>query len=311
MNVIILILLIIIIISIIYVYKYFNTDTLIYTKQKLKFRNQEKLEREFRNLSDTYKYIYTTKDIRYMTEYVNNIKKKNNKINNEQYIYLNVNRNNVLDDIYNYELDDENTEILLPHYLTDDKQNIHDSFVQKQSKNGYDNLEKNKNMNISVLKNEIKKYIENNKVFCEIKKQKILNIIDKIYSRNNNISNYSDTEYSILCNVWNNDNDLVKLQLLKQLDECLDEFGNLYCPTGVSTRIIESLYIENPENYPKPKEIINQEILHKSSILRKKYPDLSTNEFKMILIESLYSDYNQIMSKEDISKNISEWIEYI
>lgn len=307
--------LIIFIISIsivLFIYFYYKRDTFTYTKQKPKFKKQEKLNTELKNLSDTYTYVYTPRDIRYMTEYLNNTKKKKQQINNEQYLYLNVNRNNnVLNDIRNYQITEENIETLLPEYLTDDKQNIHDSLVQKQSKNGYSEIQKKGIIDIETLKKQIKKYIEDNKVFCDTKKQKILNTVERIYKRNSNVSNYSDTEYSILCNTWNNDSILVKLQLIKQLDECIDEFGSLYCPTGISTRIVESLYIENPENYPKPKEIINQEILNKASILRKQHPNLSVNEFKLILIDSLYSDYDTVLSKEDISKNISEWIEYI
>lgn len=291
-------------------YFYNKSDVIIYEKTKPKFKSDKK---EIKHLSDKYTYMYTPHDIRYMTEYLQNMRKKRNDIRNEQYLFLNLNRNNVLDDIANYDIfeNDQDIQTVLPDYLTDDKQNIHDSFVQKQSKNGYKQIEKGNEKNIRELNYEIKSYIKDNKLYCETKMQKILNIIDKIQKRNTYISNFSDTEYNILCNTWNSGNNNVKIQLLKQLEECLDSFGNLYCPTGVTTRIIESSYIENPEFYPKPKNIINQEILHKTSALRKEYPDLSTNEFKVILIEHLYKDYSELMTKNDISKNISEWIEYI
>ncbi len=302
--------LIILTISLTLLYFYNKSDVIVYEKTKPKFKSDKK---EIKHLSDKYTYMYIPHDIRYMTDYLQNTRNKRNDIRNEQYLFLNVNRNNVLDDIANYDIfeNEQDIQAVLPDYLTDDKQNIHDSFVQKQSKNGYNQIEKGNEKNIRDLSYEIKKYIKDNKLYCGTKLQKILNIIDKIQRRNTYISNFSDTEYNILCNTWNSGNDNVKVQLLKQLEECLDSFGNLYCPTGVTTRIIESTYIENPESYPKPKNIINQEILHKTSALRKEYPDLSTNEFKVLLIEHLYKDYSELMTKNDISKNVSEWIEYI
>jgi hypothetical protein len=103
-----------------YLYQNYNSP-ITYTKNKLKFQQQKNINNELRYLSDKYEYLYNKYDIQYITQYLNNTKKKRKRLNNEQYVYLNINRENVMDNINDYDLVENDIQEILPNYLTDDK----------------------------------------------------------------------------------------------------------------------------------------------------------------------------------------------
>lgn len=201
----------------------------------------------------------------------------------------------------------ETSAIEIPYNLLNhiDDQNVHDTFVQKDINNIYDRLNNKKSYsvastynNIDITLKEINEYANDTQ---------IENIILKIKERNSFISNLNANEIDILNNIWNkakhHKNDNIKRDLILQLKDCKsDKYDNLYCPTGVTSRIISSLSIENPEEMPKDKNMINQEVLYKFNKLYKK------NTNKAEVKNEILKDYN---SDEKISKMIDEWIDFV
>lgn len=297
-----------IIIFIIIIAYYFYSDDKIYsiTTVESKFCTNNP---EIKNLTDKYNYNFIKSDIQYYKQ-----RPTTNINTREKTIPINNNINNRLDyDILNYDLD----ETIVNDVLNEpDSQNIHDSYVQKKIKkdfikNDKDSLQISDKSNIDV-KYLIDAFIKDNNLCVEYKHNRIMNIIDDIKNRNSYISNLKQKEYDILNNTWNNANYNVKCEIINQLYDCYDsKYNTLYCPTGVSTRIIEATYIENPENYPKTKHIINQEMLNTASQLKQQNPDMEESEFKELLINTYKNDYKDLMTEKEIHNTIKDWIDYI
>lgn len=295
-----LILPIVFIIAFLVIFYYIYTQNKIYsiTTVESKFSTSNP---EIKNLTDKYNYNFIKSDIDYYRNRINgiNTRQKTTPINN--------NINNRLDyDILNYDLDEN----IVNQVLTDpDSQNIHDSYVQKKIKQDF---KQNDTSDTSDIKESIDSFIKNNNLCLDYKHTKVMQIIDDIKQRNSYISSLKKNEYDILNNTWNSGNFNVKCEIINQLYDCHDpKFNTLYCPTGVSTRIIEAMYIENPENSPKTKHIINQEMLNTASNLKQQNPDMDQDKFKELLINTYIEEYKDIMTEKDINNTIKDWIEHI
>lgn len=206
-----------------------------------------------------------------------------------------------------------------------DTQNVHDTTIQKITKNKYTDLKTNPHPNGqgAFVKYSLDSYI-NNSDLSNKKKQTLLKTIEKIKNRNSNLTNFDgDTEFNILINTWNNSNNTVKDQILNELLDCTGtHFGdNLYCPTGVATRIVNASFIENPESMPKTKEMINEEMMNSASAIRTQleqtpeYQQLSdteaNNKLKNTILEKYNSDYKDIFTKDQITDMTKDWIDLL
>lgn len=183
-----------------------------------------------------------------------------------------------------------------------DSQNVHDSFVQKDSLKLYKENPENNNNDESIRGFLYQSDYPN--------KSQISNILDKIENRNSILTNFdNNTEIEILNNTWGKSiSNNQKISFFDALLDSLSENGqDIVCPTGVCTRLISNLQIENPEKMPKSKNLYTQEILQKTSFIRNKYPDISIDDFKTILIKELLIDYPNLTSL-DIQNIIKPWI---
>jgi hypothetical protein len=201
-----------------------------------------------------------------------------------------------------------------------DTQNVHDTTIQKITKNKYSDLKKNGG---SGSNGSIDSYINSSDLSNE-KKQTLLKTVQKIKRRNSNLTNFGgDSEFNILINTWNNSNDTVKDQILNELFDCNSTtiFGDLYCPTGVATRIVNASFIENPESMPKTTGIIHEEMMNSASNIRNelekdgKYQELSDKEasskLKNTILEKYSSDYKNIFTKDEINDMTKDWIDLL
>jgi hypothetical protein len=206
-----------------------------------------------------------------------------------------------------------------------DTQNVHDTTIQKITKNKYTDLKtmsSHSNGQGVFTPNALDSYINNSDLSKE-KKQTLLKTVGKIKNRNSNLTNFDgDTEFNILINTWNNSNNTVKDQILNELLDCTSgtHFGdNLYCPTGVATRIVNASFIEDPESMPKTKEMINEEMMNSASVIRTqleqdpKYQQLSdteaNNKLKNTILEKYNTDYKDIFTKDQITDMTKDWID--
>lgn len=175
------------------------------------------------------------------------------------------------------------------YIVKNDSQNIHDTAVMNCCKN--------------IYKNTDKSYTDDY-FFLDQFKDKHKNILEKIQKRDSYITNMKEREWIIVKNTWNSASPLAKKEFINNLEDCLEDGDNLYCPTGVVNRIVSSLYIENPESMPKTKEIFNTEILNRFSILM---IENSKQRTRQIILE----EYRNILDKDKLENIIDEWYEYI
>lgn len=208
-------------------------------------------------------------------------------------------RDTILDPIVtieNIQFDAEIPEII-NHHMNTDVQNVHDNTVQKNIKGAYSEiLQTQQNFD----KEEILDYIKD-----EEKREKISEILDKISKRNSYVTNLNSNEVGVVKNVWFNGDENVKNQVINEILDCVDERGVLYCPTGVTSRIASALYINNPDKFPKTKEILNQEVMSTFGKYYREIPDKELSKEKTI------NDYYKVYDRETIASLIDEWIEFI
>lgn len=186
-----------------------------------------------------------------------------------------------------------------------DKQNTHDSIVQRVIRDGYSGVEKGDLGSFNKISKDIKRASRNN--------QKVGQVLDRIKSRNANITNLSgDSEKQVLVNIWEQvkDNpDSVKF-FISNLKDCVEN-EDVVCPTGVVTRIVSTVYLDTPEQFPRTKEIIKQEMLQTAAKLRNDNPEEEHDHFKQTLLNKYNSDYQGILTEKEIIKEVNDWIDHV
>lgn len=183
-----------------------------------------------------------------------------------------------------------------------DYQNVHEPYVNKYIRKIFNDVSKYEN------KLQQKEIVDR---APEDKKKQISTILDCINKRNSTLTNLDEAnEVTVINSIWekakNNEN--IKSMFYTQLLDSYEN-GHLVCPSGVVNRVISSISIENPEKFPKTKDMINMEILQTASKIRN---DTKEDEnFKEILMTKLQKDYENILTTEEIEQIISPWIDLI
>jgi len=195
-----------------------------------------------------------------------------------------------------------------------DRQNVHESFVNKYIRKIYDNCTKIKYT--SNVIDEIKYVAGDN--------ERINMVLNELNKRNANITNLGDTsELDVLSSIWHKakSNDNIKDMFLIQLSDSINEHGDIVCPTGVVNRLSTALIVDTPESFPKTKAMVNDEILQTASNLRTEleknvyYNELNeesqNTEFKAKLMDKITSDYQGIIDVPELQEIIEPWIDSI
>jgi hypothetical protein len=287
-------------------------------KYKIKNKFKETVNPILKNLDETYTYIFDRSDLNYLSQRLNDsVEAKNTEVRQIENAFLLPQQNTrdifvpEVPEFYFFEEEINirgggNNDFL-------DSQTIHDTYVQKKITNEYKGQGQVNKPSAIQLEDSIEEFIKNKNLRNDKNISKIKGIISKIKNRNSYVSNISDYEYNVLENTWNKagDDTLIKEEIINQLEDCIDNGGMLYCPTGVCTRIIQSKFIKNPQEYPKTKELINQEMLNIASKFQEDNPNLSDEDFKEKLIEKYCEEYKNLMTKKQIKEQIADWIDYI
>lgn len=187
-----------------------------------------------------------------------------------------------------------------------DTQSVHDTMVQRSVRKIFSESKNNDNDNNEII-SEIINESKDHKDFLKIKKT-----IEKIKSRNSNVTNIDRTEMQVLIDIWEKakKDDNIKNFLFTQLSDCVEN-GDVVCPTGISTRLAMSLVLNNPENFPKTDEMINMEMMNTASKMQNEYSDQDNEAFKKELISKYIKDYKGILTEQEINDRIEPWINHI
>jgi hypothetical protein len=221
----------------------------------------------------------------------------------------------VLDTIENYIIDEIVGDFDTPLGRLD-TQNVHDTALQNSLERVY-NVYKNNETTPGFI--DIHSHARRlGKSDSDI--AKINRVVDEMKKRNSTVSKFQDTEINILQTIWDSNDQGIRDQVINALLDC-EENGSVVCPTGTTSRIIEAVYIHNPENTPKTARCFKEEMLNKASIVRKKLeenPDFgkeSDSDQSLILrkklLDTFYNDYDGILSRQEILDQTAEWIDYV
>jgi hypothetical protein len=194
-----------------------------------------------------------------------------------------------------------------------DPQSVHDTVIQAATRNRYKQNNQDKQENQENQDNQDNQDVILDKIINHNpdKKHKVKNVVDQIKARNATVTNFkNETEVNILVNVYLNGNDNVKDQVINELLDSSKTLGLIDCPTGVTTRIVNATYIDTPEEMPKSKPIIQQEMLQVASHFQENYKG-DEDHFKDALREKYYTDYAKVMTKAEIDDTIKEWIDFV
>ena len=218
---------------------------------------------------------------------------------------------------------------------TSDSQNVHDSAVNVQLKDGYKELKGtvNSSINKSQIQHEIQEYI--NKLPID-KKNRAQKAYSTIINNKNKIESLNDTEDNLLYLVWmrsndpsNKDNkDLLKESVMNSLVDITTSSNSVVCAGGRCTRLIDSLVLLD-DNKKLAKglattEQIKNDMLEKShAILQEKIEEYSKEDSKddqkrkeLSKVAKSYTDPSITVSelvekdfKDLVIKDISEYID--
>jgi len=203
-----------------------------------------------------------------------------------------------------------------------DTQSVHDTNVQGTLKKVY--------LGITTVSKEPNRVFRERDVLLLAEQlgvdiRKVSRVIAAIKGRSSIVSNYSgDQEYTVLANTWKAGDDNVREQIVRNLADCVETTPlgtNVVCPTGVTSRIVESALINSPDLMPRTRETLIQEMLSKANAVRtrlekeKEYQDLSDTSqsqvLKEMIMETYTRDYSGILSEEQINEHIRDWIDHI
>lgn len=201
-----------------------------------------------------------------------------------------------------------NTEATQVNILNVDTQNVHDTLVNKYTKNAFSELPVLMYSDLNLIENILK---EAPKKDIHV----ITEVLNKIKDRNSNITNLgSNNEIEILDRVWQHSktNENIKNELFNQIKDSYEN-GYTVCPTGFVNRIVSCIHVENPELLPKTKDIVKREMLNTATFIMNQIQDLNLPDtvFRSKLMEKLEKDYSGIMTSDEIAEEIKEWIDYI
>ena len=296
------------------------------------------------NYNRVFMYDPDNENIPQIRQNLNNIINHNNEDNTNR-IVLNDLEFGFHNDINDYILDinfDDNLPVLPPFDFNDafenppndrryynDFENVHDSVVNKTINTSIKNLEETTTQNNNL--DEINKYLLENLKNSNLSiddKEKVKKTIN--YIKQNSNSKIVDRKLEdnlILIGNRIKNNELIEQgkdmreNLYQELKDCVRTDGNMYCYTGISNRIINSLHGIDDAVKITPKWALREELMRKCSKIRE---DLEKNksqddeDFTEKLKENIrtelkkeYVEDNKILKEDDLNKEIKDWIEYV
>jgi hypothetical protein len=171
---------------------------------------------------------------------------------------------------------------------------------------------------------EVRKYIDQSELSHK-DKQTCNRVVDQIVKRNAKLTNFNhDSEVDILKKTWTNGDQNVRDYLLQELKDCDNGYNEIYCPTGVASRIVNATFINDLDDnvaLPKTRELIHKEMMDSAAKIRtdlessNDYNNVDETQqsvmFKDTLLAKYETDYENILSKDEIKDMTKDWIDHV
>jgi hypothetical protein len=238
---------------------------------------------------------------------------------------------NILNDINNYAIVDTP-----PVYnpILNDKQNIHDTFINNTISNSINNIINDtnnnlQNLNIDDINIIIQNELNNTKSRTGIdvyKKQNILKVLERInISDTKSIKNNMTSKEALVLvfnRIYNKNDDNIKQtflsNLMNELNDCVEN-NNIVCHTGIFNRIFNSINLLDEDVTLKSYDYLNEEIMNKCAIIRNNFDELDNEEnnsdtlLKNKIRDEIKKDYvdTKILTQEQLNDMLNIWIDHI
>lgn len=190
-----------------------------------------------------------------------------------------------------------------------DAQNVHDTQIQKYIRKENAELDYEVPVNTNNKKDI---YADLMRDCPDHLKNKVEQVLNHIKNNDEHIANVdkniSDLLYQISEKGKQDKN--IKEDLYKNIADCVEN-DQVVCATGISTRLTSSLYINNPEEAPKTRELIHQEMMNLSSKVQQDNPTLDGKELQNTILNKLNKHYEGILTKDEVNEYTKDWIEHV
>lgn len=193
-----------------------------------------------------------------------------------------------------------------------DSQNVHDSLVQRAIRQKFDEISSCGPSITSGNSTEggggvIQHLMSMASALPLPRRTAIQETLKTIQERDTTIVNLENkTEQEVLSTVYHalpaKDHD----ELLKQIEDCVEN-GKVVCPTGVATRLMNTLFLRDPESRPRTKAHIRSELLSKAAVIRQQYQDEDSPSFLSRLSSLFTSEYDGVLTPEEVNTELNTW----
>jgi hypothetical protein len=192
--------------------------------------------------------------------------------------------------------------------FSNDKQNVHDIGVTMSVSKAYDHMVKHLEKvracvrgcerviirKLSKSHSNIVKRISDSPYIFETEK----------YSHNEN--KVFENVCAYLCSICANFN-LILINLSTALDDCVNESGDIVCPSGRISQLVSSANALDNKIKIIPDNCLRKEMLHKVSALLKNSDSKNINFIREIIV----NDYKDVLDKDIVLKEFNSWADHI
>lgn len=220
-------------------------------------------------------------------------KTNTNNTNNTTNNYINIE----LDYTYDFEPIEVQVINRMNFNRLQDTQSVHDTQIQRKLRKDYQDIP----YATKEKENIYEEIIQNAPLHTKMNVEKVLK---HVKNSNTNMSGYDENINTIVENIYKNlKTDDEKDYFYSSFENCIEN-GNVVCPTGIVTQLMLVNYLDKMQEYPKTQKQVFEEMLYTASKLRNETDE--DEEFKQKFKQTIQQNYKNILTDEEMDKNVNE-----
>lgn len=194
--------------------------------------------------------------------------------------------------------------------LNGDNQNVHDRIMSKYME------ERNHKLDEELGRADLD-FAKAKKEILDDCPSKWLKQVSKVLTaieahKSSKVSTINKSLKDLTCQVWKKaiaDND-IKQAMYVYLVDCMNGDAT-YCAVGIASRLTSALYIKNPDEMPKTKEMMMADMLEIASQVQKENEDMEGKPLQDKIMARLESQYKGILKRSEIDTMTKTWIVHV